>query len=123
MTPEAAIYNFLSGFSIPAYASTAVPETAEYPYLTYDLVMGDWYSTDQNMTVNLWYYGNSEAEPNAKAREIGAALSNGGTIINCDDGSLWLSKGDPWCQSVIDEDNAVKRRYLLVNITYLTKGD
>lgn len=118
MTPEAAVYQFLSGFSIPAYASASVPDQAAFPYLTYDLVIGEWGQGEVNMTVNVWYRGDSEAEPNAKVREIGNAIGLGGTCISCDSGSLWLKKGSPWAQSVVvdGEDEKVKRRLLNVSI-------
>lgn len=121
MTPEAAIHQFLSGFDIPAYASTATPSDAEFPYLTYDLVLGDWLSGEVNMPVNLWYRTDSEAEPNAKVREISATIGLGGVSVKCDDGMLWFKKGSPWAQSVLveGEDDKIKRRYININIEYL----
>lgn len=122
MTPEAAIYQFLSGFGIPAYASTSVPDQAEFPYLTYDLVIGEWMQTEVNMPVNVWYRTTSEAEPNAKVREMSAALGLGGVTLQCDGGMLWVKKGSPWAQamSIEGEDDMVKRRYVNVNIEFLT---
>ena len=122
MTPEAAIYSFLSGFGIPAYASSSVPDEAAFPYITYDLVLGEWNNGEVNMPVNVWYRTESEAEPNAKVREIGDELGLGGKIVSCDGGALWLKKGSPWAQAVtIDgEDEKVKRRYLNISIETFT---
>ena len=122
MTPEAAIYTFLSGFSIPAYASSSVPDQAEFPYITYDLVVGEWGEPEVNMPVNVWYRMESEAEPNAKVREISRAIGIGGVTLPCDGGMLWLKKGSPWAQAMtIDgEDEKVKRRYVNINIEFLT---
>lgn len=122
MTSEAAIYQFFSGFGIPAYASTATPSDAEFPYLTYDLIMGMWNELEVNMPVNVWYRTESEAEPNAKVREISKAIGYGGVQIPCDGGTLWLKKGSPWAQAVRveGEDEKVKRRYLNVNIEFHT---
>ena len=118
MTPEAAIYQWLNGFGIPAYPSSSVPEKAAFPYMTYDLVLGEWGRAEVNMPVNVWYRTESEAEPNAKVREIGAALGMGGKLVPCDGGALWLKKGSPWAQSVTieGEDEKVKRRYVNINI-------
>lgn len=118
MTPEAAIYQFLSGFGIPAYASSSVPDQAEFPYITYDLVLGEWGEPEVNMPVNVWYRTESEAEPNAKVREIESAIGRGGKQLPCDGGTLWLKKGSPWAQSlsVEGEDEKVKRRYVNINI-------
>ena len=122
MTQEAAIYQFLSGFGIPAYASSSVPDRVPFPYITYDLVLGEWNRGEVNLPVNVWYRTESEAEPNAKVREIGAALGMGGKLVPCDGGALWLKKGSPWAQAVTieGEDEKVKRRYVNINIETLT---
>ena len=122
MTPEAAIYGFLNGFSIPAYASASVPDQAQFPYITYDLVLGEWEQGEVNMPVNVWYRTESEAQPNAKVREIGECIGMGGVLLHCDGGVLWVKKGSPWAQAVTveGEDEKVKRRYVNINIEYLT---
>ena len=121
MTPEAAIYQWMSSFGIPAYAATATPHDAAFPYITYDLVVGDWGSGEVNMPVNIWYRTDSEALPNAKVREMSNALGIGGVTVPCDGGMLWLKKGSPWAQAVRveGEDEKVKRRYVNVNVEYL----
>lgn len=122
MAPEAAIYGFLNGFSIPAYASASVPDQAQFPYITYDLVLGEWGQPEVNMPVNVWYRTESEAQPNAKVREIGERIGMGGVLLHCDGGVLWVKKGSPWAQAVTveGEDEKVKRRYVNINIEYLT---
>lgn len=122
MTPEAAIYQFLSGFGIPAYAATSTPEEAEFPYITYDLVIGEWMGGEVNMPVNVWYRTDSEAEPNAKVREISSAIGRGGVLLPVDYGVVWLKRGEPWAQAVRveGEDEKVKRRYLNVLLDYNT---
>lgn len=122
MTPEAAVYTFLSSFGIPAYAASSVPDQATFPYLTYDLVLGEWGQPEVNMPVNVWYRTESEAQPNAKVREISQAIGMGGVTLPCDGGMLWVKKGSPWAQAVTveGEDEKVKRRYVNINIEYLT---
>lgn len=122
MTPEAAVYTFLSSFGIPAYAASSVPDQATFPYLTYDLVLGEWGQPEVNMPVNVWYRTDSEALPNAKVREIGERIGMGGVLLHCDGGVLWVKKGSPWAQAVTveGEDEKVKRRYVNINIEYLT---
>lgn len=127
MTPEAAIYQWLSRFGIPAYASTSVPDQdgplwEGFPYLTYDLVLGEWGRTEVNMPVNLFDRTASEKKLNDKVREIAQAIGYGGTTVPCDGGMLWLKKGSPWAQamSIEGEDDDVKRRYININIEFLT---
>lgn len=120
MTPEAAVYNFLSGFGIPAYAATSTPSDAEFPYLTYDLVLGEWNDGEVNMPVNVWYRTDSEAIPNAKVREMRQAIGIGGVQVPCDGGVLWIKRGSPWAQvmRVEGEDEKVKRRYVNINLEF-----
>lgn len=122
MTPEAAVCTFLSSFGIPAYAASSVPDQATFPYLTYDLVLGEWGQPEVNVPVNVWYRTDSEALPNAKVREISQAIGMGGVTLPCDGGMLWVKKGSPWAQAVTveGEDEKVKRRYVNINIEYLT---
>lgn len=118
MTPEEAMFQWLGSFGIPAYAATATPSGAEFPYITYDLVMGSWGFGEVNVPVNVWYRTDSESEPNEKVREISRALGLGGVTIPCDGGMLWLKKGSPWAQAVRveGEDEKIKRRYININI-------
>lgn len=127
MTPEAAIYQFLSGFGMPAYASSSVPDQdgpmwEGFPYITYDLVVGEWMRGEVNMPVNLFDRTTSEKRLNDKVREISQAIGLGGVTIPCDGGMLWLKKGSPWAQSmsIEGEDDDVKRRYININIEFLT---
>lgn len=113
MTQAAAIYRFLNSFGIPVYPTTSVPDNAEMPYMTYDLALGSWGDGELDLAVNVWYRTESEAAPNAKVTEISKALF-GGRQLACDGGSVWIKKGEPWCQAVEDEDNSVKRR--MVNL-------
>lgn len=125
MTPEAAIYAFFSGFDIPAYPSAAVPAEGEeghdMPYLTYDLVLGEWDGGQVNVPVNVWFRTTSEAGPNAFVRRMRDAIGLGGVYIPCDGGALWITRGSPWAQAVtVDgEEDGVKRRYVNVNIEYM----
>lgn len=122
MTPEAALYKFFSGFGIPAFAATSVPDKQPFPYITYDLVVGEWDGMESLLTANVWYRTESEAEPNAKVREISQRIGISGVTLPCDGGMLWLKRGTPWAQAVniSGADEKVKRRYLNIDIEYLT---
>lgn len=117
-TRESAIYSFLSSFGIPAYATSATPDNAEMPYITYNLIIGD-FIDEVSMNANLWYRTESEAEPNAKVREIEKTMGTGGKIIKYDGGAVWIKKGTPWCQSVPGEDNSIKCRYINFDLDYI----
>ena len=121
MTKAAVLHELFSGFGIPAYAASAVPDDAVCPWLTYELVTSAWDGGEVGITVNLWYYTTSEKTPNDKAQEISTALGTGGAVLPCDGGFIWLKRGAPWCQSLTDDaDNQIKRRYINVSAEYLT---
>lgn len=125
MTPEAAIFQFLSGFGMPAYTASSVPdqdspEWQGFPYITYETVQPDYFS-ESNMPVNLWYKGDSEKPINAKVREIGEAIPPRAKVpIACDGGGILISRGSPWAQGVTVTEEAVdvKRRLLNITIEY-----
>lgn len=120
MTKAAALLAFFSQFGIPAYPSTSVPDDATYPRLTYDPSYSAWDGGEVSITVNLWYYTESEALPNAKAQEISDALGLSGKTIPCDGGMIWLKRGSPFAQPVQDTDNNVKRRYINISAEFIT---
>lgn len=121
MTKGAALHQFFNGFGIPAYTTTSVPDDAVFPWLTYELVTGSIENGENALTVNLWYYGDSEAIPNAKAQEIADAIGYSGKILNVDGGFIWIKRGSPWCQNLRDDTNSnIKRRYLNIIAEYLT---
>jgi len=121
MTKNAALYEFFSSFGIPAYPHTAVPDDAKMPYITYDTLIAAFGDAPVSLTVNVWYYTESEALPNAMVDRIAKAITNGGVQIPCDGGTMWITKGSPFAQSVADDsDKNIKRRYLNIDVEFNT---
>jgi len=143
MTKEAALFTFFStlpklaydkdsdGYvaandgkeaTIPAYVNTAVPDGAELPYLTYTVLIGAFGEPACSLTVNIWCRTTDEAEPNAYARELGKLIPRGGVLLHCDGGGMRIYRGNPWCQSLVDDtDRTIKRRYFNVEVEYITE--
>ena len=121
VTKDKALHAWFSSFGIPAYTSASVPQDVAFPWITYDLVTGAWEEGEVGLTVNIWYYTESEAIPNAKAAEISKAIGLGGVTIPCDEGMIWIKRGSPFCQSLYDEsDRNIKRRYLNITAEFET---
>lgn len=120
-TKAAALHEFFSSFGLPAFPVSSVPEDTVFPWLTYELITSAWEEGEVGIVVNLWYYTESEATPNAKAEEISKAIGLGGATLPCDDGLIWVKRGSPWCQSLRDDtDPLIKRRYLNISAEYMT---
>ena len=109
MTKGAALQSFFNSI-MPAYAETSVPDDAAFPYLTYQLALNAWDSGETALAINMWFYTTSEAIPNAKAQELSDVIGYGGITIPCDGGFIWLKRGSPWCQSLRDESDPMRKR-------------
>ena len=120
MTKGAALQSFFDSI-MTSYASSAVPEDATLPYLTYRLTPRAWNGGAVGLTVNMWFRTTSEKEPNAAVDKLSKAIGLGGVFLHCDDGVIWLKRGSPWAQSLTDAtDKTIKRRYINVTAEYLT---
>lgn len=121
MTKDKALYAWFNNF-MPFYPASSVPGDVVFPYGTYELITDSLYGGEVGLTVNLWFYTESEADPNAKAQEFAQYIGLGGAVIPCDEGYIWIKRGTPWSQSLVDESDAkIKRRYINVTAEYLTE--
>ena len=120
MTKAAAIYQFWNSFGLTAFEENSVPDEADFPYITYQLVT-DSFDREISLTASLWYRSESWAGINAKTEEISQTISRGGKIISCDGGAIWLKRGQPFSQSMGDEsDDLIKRKYLNITAEFMT---
>ena len=120
MTKAAAIYQFWSSFGLTAYEENTVSDDAAFPYITYQLVT-DSFDREIPLTASLWYRSESWTAINAKTEEISQTISRGGKIIPCDDGAIWLKRGQPFAQNMGDEnDDLIKRKYLNITAEFMT---
>ncbi len=121
MTKDKALYAWFNNF-MPFYPVSSVPGDVVFPYGTYELITDSLYGGEVGLTVNLWFYTESEADPNDKAQEFAQYIGLGGAVIPCDEGYIWIKRGTPWSQSLVDESDAkIKRRYINVTAEYLTE--
>ena len=120
MTKAAAIYQFWNSFGLTAYEENSVPDEAQFPYITYQLVT-DSFDREIPLTASIWYRSESWAGINSKTEEISQTISRGGKIIPCDGGTIWLKRGRPFAQNMEDEsDNLIKRKYLNITAEFMT---
>ena len=120
MTKAAAIYQFWNSFGLTAYEENTVPDNAAFPYITYQLVT-DSFDREVAATASLWYRSESWTAINAKTEEISQEISRGGKILSCDGGAIWLKRGQPFAQNMVDEsDNLIKRKYLNITAEFMT---
>lgn len=123
MTKEAAIYQFWSGFGLPAYEENSVPtgdDAPDFPYITYSVVTSE-FDRPVSLSASLWYRSTSWSVNNAKTQEISTAIGRGGKMLRVDDGVLWIKRGSPFAQSMGDpSDDMIKRKYINIEAEYIT---
>lgn len=122
MTKSAAVYQWLSSFGLQVYAVDSVPNVTSYPYMTYDLSVATFGDGDCPLIVNLYYRETAGAVVNAKAEEIAHDIGRGGKLLLCDDGAIWITRGNPFWQAIKNtDDDKIRQRYININVEWLTQ--
>ena len=106
-------YEQLSG--LEAYPVNSVPEDVALPYCTYEKSVGE----AVPVTVRLYFYTESESEPDAAAERFCAPLRNGGINVAHDSGNVWMILGNPeWYGSTGEDDTRIKVRSINLILHY-----
>ena len=107
-----ALHDFWSGFGLPAYDESDVPDDANMPYITYNVSV-DELNRPVALSGSLWYYSTSWAKITQMAALIETTITRGGVVIAYDHGAFWLKKGSPWAIRVADPSDAMIRHISL----------
>lgn len=121
MIAEQALHNFWSGFGLTAYDENSVPDEAEMPYITYNVVT-DCFDSEVIMSGSLWYRTISWAAITQKTDEISRYLGLGGIMLTFDDGGIWIKKSSPFAQRMGDEsDDKIKRMVINISSEFISE--
>lgn len=112
MNVSEVLYNFWSGFNLPAYDENTVPDNAELPYITYENG-DDYFETVLARNASIWYRSPSWAEITAKEQQIAEYIGRGGRSLACDGGAIWIKRGIPWAQRMSEPSDRMVRRIVL----------
>lgn len=119
MDKQQAYYSLWSQFDIPAYDELSVPDGAEMPYITYQVIVDE---LDEVIapTASIWYRGTSWSAIDEKLAEVNTKISSM-KPIRLDDGFMFVTKGNPWAQRMAEDTDRTVRRYILnLNVEFLT---
>jgi hypothetical protein len=122
MNAQAAINSFWNGFEWAAYEENTVPEnifSSRSEYITYSSGWNE-FGNPMMLTASLWQRSTSWTGTVEKAEQIAEEIGLGGKVIRTDDGYIWLKRGTPFSQRMSDEDPAIRRIYLNVEVEFLT---
>ena len=130
MDKAQALHNFWSGFGIPAFDETSVPDEQDradlygdaFPYITYT-VATDSFEAPVTLNASLWYKSNSWADISKKTEEIAQKIEEAYPITTeIDNGRIFITKGRPFAQRMEEpNDDNVRRMYLTISVEYLTR--
>lgn len=107
-----ALYQFWSGFGLPAYTIGTVPDDAQLPYITYSLVETEPYEAATHYA-QVWYRDTSNAALLSKVDQILDAIGQG-CKIDCEGGYVVLRPATPRVQLMVDEQP--ENRYAYINM-------
>lgn len=115
-----ALNYFWNSFGIPAYESTTVPDGANLGdfYITYEAVV-DRLDNAVPMSASIWKRNTmSWEEISQKAEEISDALIQVKTIP-MRVGYLYITRGTPFAQRMVDENESTRRIYINIMAEFL----
>ena len=113
-----AVYQFFSGFQIPAYDQQAVPDDAELPYITYYVQEPEW-GAQATGFAQVWYRTKSRATVNAKTDEIVSAIGDRGVKLDCRGGCVVIRPESPLIVPVKDGDVIGNRINFILNAYHM----
>lgn len=110
-----ALYEFFSGFGIPAYPENTVPDDAVLPYLSYSLAEPEWDQV-QSFYVKVYYRNRSSyLESLTKADEIVREIGTG-IVLPCEPhGYIAIHPQTPLIQQLPPEEE-VRGAYINLSI-------
>lgn len=106
-----ALNAFWNSFGIPAYDENTVPDGAQLPYITYQANVSGF---DEKIVLlaSIWYRSSSWAGASEKAHDVNVFIG-GGAGIPYDGGRLWITKGVPFAQRMLEPSDDQIRRILI----------
>ena len=116
-----AIDSFWSGFGIPAYDYSSVPDDATFPYITYEVATSS-IGEPVLLTASMWFRDTSWMAISQGADAISQYIGMGGTIILYDGGMLWIKRGTPFAQRMSDPDDDIRRIVLNIEAEFISEN-
>lgn len=111
---------FWNSFGIPAYDENTVPDEAVMPYITYGAVVSN-FENPITLLASIWYRETSWKNISELADRIASYIGKSYKAIKVDGGYMVLSLGAPFAQRMADEDDSVRRMYLMVDTEFYTE--
>lgn len=118
MTKEQAYHAFLASFGWPVYDENTVPDDATLPRITYSFSDAE-FGNPVAMSISVWDRSTSWASVTTTKDRIYNAIGLGGKIIPFSGGYIWVKRGQPFSQRMADENDSIRRIYIVLEVEYL----
>ena len=116
-----ALDTFWNSFGIPAYDESSVPQDATMPYITYSVAVSG-FEDVVFLSASVWYRDTKWREISLKVDQISQRLETNKLIKIDGEQYLFLSKGSPFAQRMLDNDDSVRRVYINVSAEYFSRN-
>lgn len=117
MNKAQAIQTFFESFGIPAYEESTVPDDAVMPYITYSMA-SDSIGHPIAMAASVWDKTYLWSRVSQIVDSISDALVQV-KAIPLDVGYIYITRGTPFAQRMVDEDDTIRRVYINLMVEYL----
>lgn len=127
MNKVQALHSFWASFGIPAIDEISAYDLKDVEiqslgdtYITYE-VATDEIESPVALSGSIWDRSTSWATATAKAEEISQYIGLGGRLIPYENGAIWITRGTPFAQrTVVEEDYDFRRITLSINAEFLS---
>lgn len=120
MDKEQALQKFWEQFDVPAYDSSTVPEDAELPRITYEVIT-DNFGAQNVLTASIWDRSRSWGSVTSILHKVEQSLGYGGQTLKYENGLLWVKRGVPFAQRMNDPDDSIRRIVINIEVEYLSE--
>jgi hypothetical protein len=120
MDKEQALHSFFSMFNVPAYDVSIVPDDAPLPRITYE-VATDNFDHKTAETFSIWDRSTSWKSVTDILHEIERAIGYGGVTIPYTQGLLWITRGVPFANRLVDEDDTIRRIVVNLELEFISE--
>lgn len=120
MDKEQTLHEFWSSFGWPAYDNNTVPDNAELPYITYEVLVAG-YDVPVSLRAILWSRSYSWTRITQKLHDIEEAFGLNGVMLKTDSGYVWLRRGNtPFGQRLSDADDSIRQIVITYEAEFLS---
>ena len=113
MGRDETIHAFWSSFGVPAFDENTTPIGAPYPRITYDVVDGTSWGSEVAMSAMIHSKSSSWREAVGIKNAISRYLGDSGKQFDCENGSIWIKKADPFATRTGTSEDDTVRQYLI----------